>query len=419
MLVNYSDKVLEIKARVVAFMDQYIYPNTRRYAALEASGRHNDPESLAFIQELRMMAKAEGLWNLFFPHLRDDEPGQGLTNLEFTTIFEEMAKVSWAPEVFNCNAPNTGNMELLHAAATEEQRRKWLRPLLEGECTSCFAMTEPDVASSDATNIQTSIVRDGDEYVINGRKWFISRAAHPDCRFAILLGKTDPGNPDRHKQQSVVIVPMDALGVEIVRDTSVLNAVHVGGHPELVFKNVRVPVSNLLGEEGEGFAVMQKRMGPGRIHYGMRCIGMAEVAMQLMLSRSKERVAFGKPLYRHGMTAGAIARSRIEIDQARLLCLNAAKMLDELGAKAARKEIAMLKVVGPELVKNVAERAIRVHGAMGLSNQTPLSDILGGAWIMSLGDGPSEVHLETIAKMEVNDNEPAESLKFYLTPERS
>ena len=417
MLVNYSDKVNELRARVEKFMDDHIYQHTRRYAELEATGQINDPDAIAFVQELRMRAKEEGLWNLFFPHLRDDEPGHGLSNLEFAPIFEIMGKVFWAPEVFNCNAPNTGNMELLHFAANEEQRQKWLRPLLEGECTSCFAMTEPDVASSDATNIQTSIVRNGDEYVINGRKWFISRAMHPDCRFAILLGKTDPNNPNRHLQQTMLVVPMDSPGLQIIRDTTVLNGHHSGGHPELLLRNVRVPVANRLGEEGHGFAVMQSRMGPGRIHYGMRAIGMAEVAMQLMTSRSKERVAFGKHLHQHGMTAQAIARSRIEIDQARLLCLNTAKTLDEVGVKAARKEIAMIKIVGSELVKNVSERAIRVHGAMGLSNQTPLAEMLTWSWVMGIGDGPNEVHLEAIAKMEVRDNDSAASVKHYLTPE--
>lgn len=417
MQTGSNEKAHEIKLRVMQFMDEHIYPNTQRYAALGSNGLANDSDALSFVQELRMKAKAEGLWNLFFPHLRDDESGYGMSNLEFATVFEQMGKVMWAPEVFNCNAPNTGNMELLHFAANEEQRKKWLRPLLEGECTSCFSATEPNVASSDATNLQTSIVRDGDEYVINGTKWFISRAMHPDCRFTIMIGKTDPENPNRHKQQTVVVVPMDTPGLEIVRDTTVLDSQHIGGHAELSFNDVRIPVSNRLGEEGEGFAVMQARMGPGRIHYGMRCIGMAEVALQLMVSRSKERVAFGKQLHQHGMTAEAIARSRIEINQARLLCLDAAKKLDEVGAKAARKEIGMIKIVGSELAKNVTERAIRVHGAMGLSNQTPLAELLNGAWVMALGDGPNEVHLETIAKMEVRDNDPADSVKHYLRPE--
>lgn len=414
MLVEYSQEVIDIKVQVVAFMDEHIYPNAKRYYDMKQSETRNSSESLAFIQELRMKAKAQGLWNLFFPHLREDEPGRGLTNLEFAPIFEEMGKVWWAAEVFNCNAPNTGNMELLAANATEEQRQKWLRPLLEGECTSCFAVTEPQVASSDPTNIETSIVREGDEYVINGCKWFISRANHPDCRFMIVLGKTDPDNPSRHRQQTMLIVPMDSPGLEILGDTTVINDHHVGGHPELKLTNVRVPVENRLGEEGAGFAVMQSRMGPGRIHYGMRCIGMAEVAMQLMVSRSTERTAFGKKLHKHGMTAQAIARSRIEIDQARLLCLHAARVLDEVGVKAARKEIGMIKIVGTEVLKSVTERAIQVHGAMGVSNRTPLASQLAYAWNLLLGDGPSEVHLQSIAKMEVAENNPEESKKYYF-----
>lgn len=414
MLVNFSEETLHIKARVVAFMDEHIYPNVKRYHELDLSEHRNDPEALAFIQELRSKAKAEGLWNLFLPHLRDDEPGTGLSNIDFATIFEEMGKVPWAAEVFNCNAPNTGNMELLHAAASEEQRKKWLRPLLEGDCTSCFAVTEPQVASSDPTNIETTIVREGDEYVINGRKWFISRALHPDCRFMILMGKTDAENPNRHLQQTMIVIPMNSPGLEILQDATVINSYHVGGHPELRLTNVRVPVENRLGEEGEGFAVMQKRMGPGRIHYGMRCIGMAEVAMQMMVSRSKERIAFGKPLHQHGMTAEAIARSRIEIDQARLLCLHAAKILDDRGAKAARKEIGMIKIVGTEVLKKVTERAMQVHGAAGVSDRTVLAQYLGVAWTMLMGDGPSEVHLQTIAKMEVAENNPAESTKYYF-----
>lgn len=414
MLVEYRPEVLEIKDAVVAFMNEHIYPNVGRYVELQTSDNRNDPQALAFVQELRMKAKAMGLWNLFFPHLRDDEPGIGLTNLEFATIFEEMGKIPWAAEVFNCNAPNTGNMELLHAAATEEQRQKWLRPLLEGECTSCFAVTEPQVASSDPTNIETSIVRDGDDYVINGRKWMISRANHPHCRFMIMLGKTDPDNPNRHRQQTMVVVPMDTPGLEILQDTTVVNEYHVGGHPELRLTDVRVPVANRLGEEGGGFAVMQSRMGPGRIHYGMRCIGMAEVAMQLMVSRSTQRTAFGKKLYEHGMTAQAIARSRIEIDQARLLCLHAAKVMDEVGVKAARKEIGMIKIVGTEVLKTVTERAMQVHGAMGVSDRTVLASNLAFAWNLLIGDGPSEVHLQSIAKMEVAENDPEKSKRFYL-----
>lgn len=413
-----SARSLELKAQVVDFMEKHIYPVNHRYVELEKGPHRNDPEALAFVKELRGMAKEQGLWNLFFPHLRDDEPGIGLTNQEFAPIFEEMGKVHWAPEVFNCNAPNTGNMELLHAAANEEQRQKWLRPLLEGDWQSCFVATEPDVASSDPTNYQTSIVRDGNDYVINGRKWWISRAMHPDCRFMIVMGKTDPDNPNRHQQQSIVIVPLDTPGVEILEDLTVMNTHHVGGHPEIVLKDVRVPVENRLGEEGAGFAVMQSRMGPGRIHYGMRCIGIAEVALGLMISRSKERVAFGKHLHEHGSVANDIGRSRIEIDQARLLCMHAARMLDEVGAKAARKEIGMLKIVGAELVQKVSERALRVHGAMGLSNRTPLADYLSLGMLMSIADGPSEVHLPTIAKAELKNHDPQDFLKYYDIPQR-
>jgi acyl-CoA dehydrogenase len=413
-----SERSAEIKDRVVDFMNKHIYPVNNHYQEIAHSDRRNDPEALAFVDELRAKAKALGLWNLFFPHLRDDEPGTGLTNFEFAPIFEQMAKLPWAPEVFNCHAPVTGNMELLGAAANEEQRKKWLLPLLEGECYSCFAATEPAVASSDATNYQTTIVRDGDEYVVNGRKWFISLSMHPKCRFMILMGKTNPENPNRHKQHGVIIIPLDTPGVRILQDTTVMNAYHTGGHPEILLDNVRVPVENLLGEPGDGFAIMQKRMGPGRIHYGMRCVGMAEVALGLLISRAKERIAFGKYLHEHGSVANDIGRSRIEIDQARLLCMHTARTLDEKGVKGARKEIGMLKIVGTELLQRVSERALRVHGAMGVSNQTPLAALFGLGMHLSIADGPSEVHLPGIAKMELRNHDPADFAKYYNIPER-
>lgn len=347
-----------------------------------------------------MLAKSEGLWNLFMPGLREDEPGHGLSNFDFAPLMEIMARIPWSLQVFNCNAPNTGNMELLHAAANEEQRQKFLMPLLEGEATSCFSMSEPDVASSDATNISTSIRLDGNEYVVNGRKWFSSNFLHPDCAFAIVMGKTDP-DAARHNQHSMIVVPKDTPGVNVIRDVPVFDAAHTGGHVEIVYDNVRVPTSNLLGEEGEGFAIAQRRLGPGRIHYGMRCIGMAELALELMSARSQERKAFGKYLYEHGMTAERIARSRIEIDQARLFVLQAAKTMDDVGPKAARKEIAMIKVLASELVCNVCDRAMQVHGAMGLSSDTPLLDMYALARITRIADGPNEVHLNAIAKMEV------------------
>lgn len=399
-------------------MDKHVYPVHKQHLEVEASDRRNDPEALAFVDELRAKAKAAGLWNLFFPHLRDDEPGTGLSNLEFAPIMEEMSKIPWALEVFNCNAPVTGNMELLGAVANEEQRQKWLRPLLEGDCQSCFVATEPDVASSDATNYQTTIIRDGDDYVVNGRKWFISWSLHPKCRFMIVMGKTNPENASRHNQHGVIIIPLDTPGVQILDDVKVMGEHHIGGHPEILLENVRVPAENLLGEPGEGFAIMQKRMGPGRIHYGMRCVGMAEVALGLMLSRAKERFAFGKYLHEHGTVANDIGRSRMEIDQVRLLCLHTARVLDELGPKGARKEIGMLKVAGTEMLQNVAERALRVHGAMGVSQQTPLAGLLGIGMHLSIADGPSEVHLPGIAKMELKNHDPADFLKYYNLPER-
>ena len=413
-----SERSVAIKEAVTDFMEKHIYPVNKHYLEVAHSDQRNDPSALAFVDELRAKAKALGLWNLFFPHLRADEPGTGLTNLEFAPIFEEMAKLPWAPEVFNCNAPVTGNMELLGAAANEAQRKKWLLPLLEGECQSYFAATEPEVASSDATNYQTTIVRDGDDYVINGRKWFISWSMHPKCRFMILMGKTNPENPNRHQQHGVIIIPMDTPGVHILQDTTVMNAFHTGGHPEILLDNVRVPAENLLGEPGEGFAIMQKRMGPGRIHYGMRCVGMAEVALGLMMSRAKERVAFGKHLFEHGSVANDIGRSRIEIDQARLLTLHTAQALDEKGVKGARKEIGMLKIVGTELLQNVSERALRVHGAMGVSRQTPLASLFGLGMHLSIADGPSEVHLPGIAKVELANHDPADFMRYYDIPER-
>ena len=413
-----SERSQEIKERVVDFMDKHVYPMNKHYQDIAHSDRRNDPEALAFVDDLRAQAKELGLWNLFFPHLREDEPGTGLTNFEFAPIFEEMAKLPWAPEVFNCNAPVTGNMELLGAAANEEQRQKWLLPLLEGECYSCFAATEPEVASSDATNYQTTIVRDGDEYVVNGRKWFISLSMHPKCRFMILMGKTNPEEPNRHKQHGVIIIPLDTPGVQILQDTTVMNAYHSGGQPEILLVNVRVAAEIVLGVPGVGFSIMQKGLGGGRIQYGLGCVGMAEVALGLLISRAKERVAFGKYLHEHGSVANDIGRSRIEIDQARLLCMHTAKALDEKGVKGARKEIGMLKIVGTELLQNVSERALRVHGAMGVSNQTPLAALFGLGMHLSIADGPSEVHLPGIAKVEMRNHDPAAFAKYYDIPAR-
>jgi acyl-CoA dehydrogenase len=355
------------------------------------------------MEDLKALAKDEGLWNLFLPQLQDDEPGTRLSNLEYAPLAEIMGRIGWAPEVFNCNAPDTGNMELLHLFATPEQRGQWLNPLLNGEFHSAFAMTEPDVASSDATNIQTLIQRDGNEYVINGRKWFISNAARPDCKLYILMGKTGP-EEEIHRQQSMVLIPADAAGIDVLRNIPVMNHISLEGHCEIVFRNVRVPAGNLLGEEGSGFALAQARLGPGRIHHCMRCIGAAELALEFMVERSQERKTFGKYLHQHGAVSDWIAQSRIEIDQARLLVLKAAWMIDEVGARAARKEIAMIKAVVPKMFGDVCDRAMQTFGAMGVSPDTPLPDMWTWARALRFADGPDEVHMRSIARMEVKQS---------------
>ncbi|WP_217588477.1 acyl-CoA dehydrogenase family protein [Burkholderia sp. GbtcB21] len=407
---GYTPKVEELRERVRAFMDAHIVPRIRQWNDEVHAGRY----PVSFMEELKERAKAEGLWNLFLPHLKGDEPGTGLTNLEYAPLAEIMGRVSWASEVFNCNAPDTGNMELLHMFATPEQREQWLLPLLRGEIRSAFAMTEPDVASSDATNITTRIERAGDEYVINGRKWFITNAAHPNCKIFIVMGKTDP-DAESHQQQSMILVPRDTPGVTIVRNITVVNHHAPEGHCEITFDNVRVPARNLLGDEGSGFALAQARLGPGRIHHCMRSIGAAELALELMVDRAQSRVAFGKPLNRHGTVGEWIARSRIEIDQARLLVLKAAWMIDKVGAKAARKEISMIKALVPTVYTDVCDRAMQVFGAAGLSPDTPLADLWTWGRALRFADGPDEVHLQAIARMEIKDGEPGSTAR-YLTP---
>ena len=407
---GYTPKVEELRERVRAFMDAHIVPRIRQWNEEVHAGQY----PVSFMEALKERAKAEGLWNLFLPHLKADEPGTGLTNLEYAPLAEIMGRVSWASEVFNCNAPDTGNMELLHMFATPEQREQWLLPLLRGEIRSAFAMTEPDVASSDATNITTRIERDGDDYVINGRKWFITNAAHPNCKIFIVMGKTDP-QAESHQQQSMILVPRDTPGVTIVRNITVVNHYAPEGHCEITFDNVRVPASNLLGEEGSGFALAQARLGPGRIHHCMRSIGAAELALELMVDRAQSRVAFGKPLNKHGTVGEWIARSRIEIEQARLLVLKAAWMIDKVGAKAARKEISMIKALVPTVYTDVCDRAMQVFGAAGLSPDTPLADHWTWGRALRFADGPDEVHLQAIARMEIKDGEPG-STAAYLTP---
>ena len=395
-----SDKVKHLQWRLQAFMDEYIYPNERRYYDEIERNRWSPP---TVIEELKPKARAAGLWNLFLPH---DADGEGLTNLEYAPLAEIMGRSFIAPEVFNCSAPDTGNMEVLARYGTADQKEQWLKPLLAGEIRSCFAMTEPAVASSDATNIQASIVRQGDQYLINGRKWWSSGAGDPRCKVAIFMGRNDPGKPDRavprHQQQSMVLVPMDAAGLKIERMLTVFGYDHAPhGHGEITFENVCVPVSSMLLGEGRGFEIAQGRLGPGRIHHCMRCIGVAERALETMCKRVQARVAFGKPLAEQGTIRAEIARSRMEIEQARFLTLNAAYMMDTAGNKEARAEIAMIKVVAPNVVLRVLDRAIQAHGGAGVSQDT----FLAGAWAnvrtLRLADGPDEVHTESIAKMEL------------------
>ena len=393
---NYSPKCEAMRTQVRQFMDEYVVPRLGLAQKEFAEGRF----PLSFMEDLKALAKSEGLWNLFLPKLREDEPGQGLSNLDYAPVAEIMGRVDWASEAFNCSAPDTGNMELLHMFATPEQSERWLKPLLAGEIRSAFAMTEPDVASSDATNIQTSIKREGNDYVINGRKWFITNLARPDCRIIIVMGKMTFEGAN-HRQQSMVLVPRETPGVDVIRNISTMNHHSAVGHCEVVFRNVRVPAENLLGDEGGGFAMAQARLGPGRIHHCMRSIGLAELALDLMCERAKDRKAFGKYLHEHGSVSEGIARSRIEIDQGRLLVLRAAWLIDTVGASAARKDISMIKALVPSMLTRVADRAIQVFGAMGVSPDTPLANIYTSGRTLRFADGPDEVHLRVIARAEL------------------
>jgi acyl-CoA dehydrogenase len=387
---DFSPKVAELSSRVDEFMNEHVYPNEAAYFAYldQGDSRWVIPP---LMEELKQKAREAGLWNLFLP---ESEYGAGLTNLEYAPLAELMGRSPIASEVFNCAAPDTGNMEVLARYGTEAHKREWLQPLLLGEIRSAFAMTEPDVASSDATNIRATIVRDGDEYLINGHKWWTSGAMDPRCKILIFMGKTDP-DADRHSQQSMILVPMDTPGVSIVRP----DAPH--GHAEMLFKDVRVPVANLLLGEGRGFEIAQGRLGPGRIHHCMRLIGLAERALQKLCVRASERVAFGKPLAAQGVVRETIADSRIEIDQARLLTLKAADMMDKVGNKAARAEIAMIKVVAPSMALRVIDRAVQVHGGAGVSDDFGLAGAWAGARTLRLADGPDEVHRVSIAKLEL------------------
>jgi acyl-CoA dehydrogenase len=392
---EFSAKTKELQKRLQSFMDAHVYPNEDRFHQ-EIERERWKPTRI--VEELKPKARREGLWNLFLPH---DENGAGLTNLEYAPLCEIMGRSHMAPEVFNCSAPDTGNMEVLARYGTEAQKEKWLKPLLAGEIRSCFCMTEPDVASSDATNIASGIVRDGDEYVINGRKWWSSGAGDPRCKIAIFMGKSDPAAP-AHKQQSMILVPLDTPGVKIVRLLTVFGYDHAPhGHAEIHFERVRVPAANMLLGEGRGFEIAQGRLGPGRIHHCMRCIGLAERALETMCERVQTRVAFGKALSEQGTIRAGIAESRMEIEQARLLTLKAAHLMDTVGNKAARAEIAMIKVIAPNVALRVLDRAIQAYGAAGVSQDTFLASSWAMARTLRLADGPDEVHVESIAKWEL------------------
>jgi acyl-CoA dehydrogenase len=394
---EHSTRTTDYLARLTRFMDQHVYPNERRFREEVAEGDRWQPTKL--MEELKALAKREGLWNLFLP---DSTQGAGLTNLDYAPLCEIMGRVAWAPEIFNCSAPDTGNMEVLVRYGSAEQQARWLVPLLAGEIRSCYAMTEPAVASSDATNIETSIVRDGAEYVVNGRKWWASGACDPRCAFFIVMGKTDPRNESRHRQQSMILVPRETPGVTVLRPLPVFgydDAPH--GHAEVVFDGVRVPVSNLIKGEGDGFAIAQGRLGPGRIHHCMRLIGLAERALEKMCRRSLARVAFGKPVAAQTVTLERIAESRILIDQARLLVLNAAWMMDRHGNKVAAKEIGMIKIAAPNMACQVIDWAIQAHGGGGVSDDFGLAYAYAAARTLRLADGPDEVHRNQVGKLEL------------------
>lgn len=392
-----SPKTAALIERLTRFMQAHVYPNETRFARQVAAGDRWQPVQL--MEELKAEARGAGLWNLFLP---ESDRGAGLTNREYAPLCEIMGRIWWAPEVFNCSAPDTGNIEVLVRYGTEAQKEQWLVPLLEGRIRSCFAMTEPAVASSDATNIEASIRRDGEDYVINGRKWWASGAIDPRCKLFIFMGKTDAGNPDRHRQQSMVIVPRDAKGVSVLRHLNVFgydDAPH--GHGELLFEDVRVPVTNMLLGEGRGFEIAQGRLGPGRIHHCMRLIGLAERALEKMCQRTLDRVAFGKPIAKQSVTLERIADARILIDQARLLTLNAAHKMDTVGNKAAAREIAMIKVAAPQMACQVIDWAIQAHGGGGVSDDFGLALAYAHARTLRLADGPDEVHRNQIGKMEL------------------
>jgi len=401
MNFEFSAKSQRIQGLLRAFIAEHLLPREEERKRLEEDGVF----PLPFLEDLKAKARAQGLWNLFLPELKPDEPGTQMSNLDYAPCAEIMGRMPWSSEVFNCSAPDTGNMELLHLAATPAQKNAWLMPLLEGRIRSSFAMTEPDVASSDATNIRTSIRRDGDDFVINGRKWFITNAADPRTKIFIVMGQTSPDRPEPHKRQSMVLVPRETPGLSIVRNPPVMHERHPQGHCEVLFENVRVPAENILGEEGGGFALAQARLGPGRIHHCMRALGAAELALELMVERALDRRTFGQALAEHGTIREWIALSRIEIEQARLLVLKAAWLMDAHGNKAARREVSLIKVIVPRIEVQIANRAMQTFGAKGLTQDTPLPDIWTHGRYLQIVDGPDEVHLRGIARAEIREVE--------------
>jgi len=398
---SYSEKTEQLRVQLRSFMDEHIVPRIGQWNEEVHSGQF----PVSFMDDLKYLAKSDGLWNLFLPHLRDDEPGTRLTNLEYAPLAEIMGRVLWAPEIFNCNAPDTGNMEVIHDFGTEEQKERWLTPLLEGEIRSCFSMTEPDVASSDPRNLETTITADGDSYVVDGTKWWSTGGVSNDCKVAIVMGVTNEEAPPKERY-SMILVPLDAEGVEVVRDLSVFGYHDRGGHAEIRYDSVQVPASNLIAGEGNGYMIAQARLGPGRIHHCMRCIGVAERALEMMCRRAKSRVAFGRTLAEMGVTKQNIAQSRMDIEQARLLTLHAAYKMDTVGNKAARAEIAMIKVVAPNMALDVIDRAVQVHGGGGVSGDFGLAYAWAHSRTLRLADGPDEVHRASIAKGELRGQTP-------------
>ena len=394
---EYSPQVLARRGRLEDFIERYVLPYNGAWHRSVAQGVFPPP----FMDDLKALAKAEGLWNLFLPGLQDDEPGERLSNLEYAPLAEVMGRLPWASEVFNCSAPDTGNMELLHLFATPEQNRQWLRPLLEGEIRSAFAMSEPDVASSDPTTLQTRMRHEGDQLVLNGRKWFITGAAHPNCKLLIVMCRSGAEDAAKHAQHSMLLVPMDTPGVTIERNIAIMQHHTPEGHCEIVFRDVHVPATNLLGQEGAGFAMAQARLGPGRVHHCMRTIGQCELALAMMCERTLERHAFGKYLADFANVQEWIAESRLEIDQARLLVLRAAWRLDQGQHEQARADVAAIKVVAARLQTRVVNRAMQVFGAMGLSPDTPLAYFWTWGRALQLLDGPDEVHLRSVARHEL------------------